>query len=208
MLHAFAPPVAANASRVQPSDSGSSASRGIGSNCQRGSPVRASNARTAPLGLSARQNFVLSADPMITMSSMTTGGAENCTSPSFRFGASSQTSGLMSIVPSCPKPAQRSPVSASSPISRRSFVPVKIRCLHADPLAATVSSQYATPRQRYLVSGGPSVTSGSNTQRSRPVAGSSAITRFIDAHSTTDAPAASGSMIGVTFSAMNCPRSG
>ncbi len=82
-----------------------------------------------------------------------------------------------STTPARPNPAQGRPSRASSAMSCDCAVATKMRRRHTAAAGAVSSSQVETPR----LAKSPYITSrlilGSNTQRSRPVAGSSAITR-------------------------------
>ncbi len=165
--HTLPPPKPSAVPRSQVAAAGSLGSRGRGSNSQRCSPVRASNASTRPLGASTR--WLSATDDPTTTTPFTTAGREVIiTSPSI-------ISGLLALIctePSVPKSSQYWPVAASRANRRLSAAPRNILVAQLAPGCASGSVQCAMPRHLRMEYW--SLTSGSKRQRSFPVAGSSA----------------------------------
>src|SRR5262249_1298980 len=163
---------------------------GIGSQLHLSAPVLASNARTMPLGASARSLSVI-AEPTITRSPATAGGEVMWYSPGISFPSRFESV----TCPRSPKSSQGFPVVASSAISRPSFVARNIRRPQVESGAARLSCHAATPRQ---VSPSPYGTDrsifGSYCHRAFPVCGSSATT-LLNGVTTNNV---SQSMIGVS----------
>src|SRR5205807_3809154 len=114
-------------------------------------------------------------EPVITRP-LTTAGGDVMEYASGSNGAI-RSPAVRSTVPSRPNPAQGRPSRASSAISCDCAVATKIRRRHAAPAGADSSSQVETPRLAKSPYDTSRLIFGSNTQRSRPVTGSSAITR-------------------------------
>src|SRR5216110_3625762 len=114
-------------------------------------------------------------EPVITSPFTTTGGDVMEYAPGAKGGI--RRPAFRSTIPLRPNPAQDRPSRASSANSCDCAVATKMRRRQTAPAGADSSSHVDTPR----LAKSPYITSrlilGSNTQRSRPVAGSSAITR-------------------------------
>ncbi len=140
---------------------------------QTSAPVLTSNARTSPGGASGRSTSAID-EPMTIRSPITAPGDVTLYSQLSCTGASPAS---RSTAPSAPKSLHGVPVTASSAISRASSVARNTRAAHAPFVAG--SAQYETPRLMYIFAYARSRSScGSKVHSSRPVSGSSAITRF------------------------------
>jgi hypothetical protein len=85
----------------------------------------------------------LTAEPTTTTSPTTAGGDVTWYSPRHN---GSPAAGASATLPASPKSGQARPVSASRANRRASLVAVKMRRAQWDARAASVVSQYATPR--------------------------------------------------------------
>src|SRR4249919_892106 len=175
-LQALAAPVLWARGPIHVRHAASVESCGTGSHVHRNVPVRASNARTSPLAASVR---LLSATALpTTIRSLITAGGD-VTSYSDSSSGLLRSDARRLTVPPVPNDAHGVPRSASSAIRRPSIVATITRLTHEALGCAgrRESTQYETPR---LVKS-PNVmfrsTFGSNFHSSRPVSGSSAITR-------------------------------
>ena len=137
----FAAPLRNALPSSQVAKPGSDGSRGMGSNCQRSAPVRASKACTVPGGASVRRLSMMN-EPTATTPETTTGAEKIADSP---FHLS--TGRAIATSPFLPKPAQRRPVRESTAMRRESTVPMKMRVAQAEPAGACGSCHRVTPRQ-------------------------------------------------------------
>src|SRR5437667_2571636 len=153
---------------------GSFGSCGIGSQVHLMAPVRASEARTSPLAGLGR---LLSAieEPVITSPFTTTGGDVMEYAPGSK--GEIRRPAFRSTMPLRPNPVQGRPSRASSANSCDCAVATNMRRRQTAPAGADSSSHVDTPRLAKSPYDTSRLIFGSNTQRSRPVAGSSAITR-------------------------------
>ena len=138
-------------------------------------PLRASNARTSPGGLSARIRSAID-EPTTTTSPTTIGGEVTLYSHGSVSGA------IPSREIDDPVRAEVRARTTRSPRRARSAARRASRAGRAQRTRAQSGSplQYATPRLMIMFAKMRSVSiSGSKVQSSRPVSGSSAITRFI-----------------------------
>src|SRR5437867_1206582 len=130
-----------------------SSSAGSGCHDQRSFPVRASNARTSPLGMVVRLLSMI-ADPMMTRPPRTAGG-DVVSYSSFPFGGR-RSPWRKSIIPLSPKSPHTLPVRASRAKSRASMGETKMRRPQGRPDPRCESSH----SRNHGRGGGLSMTSG------------------------------------------------